>query len=312
MNQLLRARRRWLCAFAAVLLLGGASCIAFAATSTPFQVFSKGKNVQVWQRFGQWLMITEDLTDGRVCYFYDPIMRTKLNLKAALPGNWAPLGSAIKWLMYVDYVQQLDRLISHDVDSQAWHITKSSTLRQVGCGMVGNVCVFGEYRANPIGDITPVDLYTANVGTGAIAAFCSSDSEKSAFAHDGNLIVYKARYPSGFTGLYGHYFQGNGEFMINEGDVSEPSVCGSLVGMGSAQRCRLEHPRQRHLKWRNPHHRLYYRRSPASRGRPELRVLGGRKESGIDWDRYLRIRLADPRRVRGNQRNRQSDSPARV
>ncbi|MHB9038149.1 MAG: fibronectin type III domain-containing protein [Armatimonadota bacterium] len=229
MNQLPCARRRLLYAFATVLLLGWLSCIVYSATLTPFQVFSKGKNVQVRQRFGQWLMITEDLTDGRVCYFYDPIMRTKLNLKSALPGDWTPLGSAIKWLMYVDNVQQLDRLISHDVDSQAWHITKSSTLRQVGCGMAGNTCVFGEYRANPIGGITPVDLYTADVGTGAIAAFCSSDSEKSEFAHDGNLIVYKARYPSGFTGIYGHYFQGNGEFLITECEASEPSVCGSLV-----------------------------------------------------------------------------------
>lgn len=211
-----------------IMLLSVSSPVS-ASTATPFKFFTKGKNVLVWQRFGDWLMITEDLAAGRVCYYYSSTTRTKLNLKEAMTGEWIPLGSAIKWLAYVDHIDGLDRLVSHDVDSQVWHITKSSTLNQVGCGMVGNICYFGEYRDDAINGITPVDLYTVDVSSGEILLMCASDTQKSQFAHDGNLLVYKAQYPSGITGICGRYFGGTGEFLIRQCDAYEPSVCADMV-----------------------------------------------------------------------------------
>ena len=211
------------------LLVFSSISIAQASTSTPFKILSSTRNPLVWQRFDQWLMITEDLTTGRVCYFYSPQTGTKMSLKDPLVGSWVPLGAAIKWLMYVDHVNGLDRLISHDVDSQNWHITKPSTNNQVGCGMVGNICWFGEYRAATVNGITPVDLYTADVSSGEISAVCVSDSQKSLFAHDGNLLIYKAQYSSSTTRLCGRYFDGTGEFLIEHCSPVETSVCGNLV-----------------------------------------------------------------------------------
>lgn len=201
----------------------------FSDTSTPYKLITKAKNLQVWQRFDNWLMITEDLEAGRVCYYYSPTTRTKLSLKDGQAGQWAPLGSAIKWLMYIDNINGLDRLISHDVDNQIWHITRPSTLKQVGCAMAGNICYFGEYRATQVNGVTPVDLYAADVSSGGISLICASDTQKSQFAHDGNLLVYMAQYPPGINGICGHYLQGTGEFLIRQCDAYEPSVCGNIV-----------------------------------------------------------------------------------
>lgn len=202
---------------------------SLAATTTPAKIITSAKNIIVWQRFGQWLMITEDLSTGRVCYYYDPVRKSKLNLKEALPGSWMPLGSAIKWLMYVDYYQNQDRLMAHDVDWHAYYIAYPSNYKQVGCGMTGTTCVFGQYRANKIGDHYPVDLYNYNVQTGGYQLVCASSSEKSQFAHDGNLIVYRANFGYGALGIYGHYFNSTSEFEIAPRNGIEPSVCGSLV-----------------------------------------------------------------------------------
>ncbi|MCE5315613.1 MAG: hypothetical protein ABFD49_03840 [Armatimonadota bacterium] len=215
--------------FATVLLIVLLSCTVESSISTPYNILTKRKNVQVWQGFGKWLMVTEDLTAGRTCYYCTHTGTTRLSLKDALEGDWIPLGSAIKWLMYVDSVDGLDRLMTHDVDNQAYSITKSSVLKQVGCGMTNTTCIFGEYRANLIGNVTPVDLYKLDVSSGAIEEFCMSNSEKSEFAHDGDLMVYVSEYASGLKGIYGHYFNGSGEFLIEECDAYEPSVCGSIV-----------------------------------------------------------------------------------
>ena len=206
-----------------------------AATSTPYKILTNKKNIIVWQEVGPWLIITEDLTAGRICYYYDPVRRTQLNLKEALPGNWIPLGSAIKWLMYVDHYQGLDRLMSHDVDWHAYYISRPSSQNQVGCGMVDTRCIYGQYRAAKVGDHYPVDLYDLSVQTGACAPFCISDSEKSQFAHDGNLLVYRAYYGPGNARIYGHYFNGSVEFEIAARNGIEPSVCGSIVAWAEAK-----------------------------------------------------------------------------
>lgn len=206
----------------------------FAGTSTPYSILTNKKNIIVWQEVGQWLIITEDLTAGRVCYYYDPVHRTQLNLKEALPGNWIPLGSAIKWLMYVDYYQGLNRLMSHDVDWHAYYVSQPSSQNQVGCGMVGTRCIYGQYRSAKVGDHYPVDLYDLSVLNGACAPFCISDSEKNQFAHDGNLMVYRAYYGPGDARIYGHYFSGSSEFEIAARDGIEPSVRGSLVAWAEA------------------------------------------------------------------------------
>lgn len=207
----------------------------------PTAVLTNLKNPIVWQRFGSWLMITEDLPGkGRTCYYYDPVRRSKLLLKEPLKGEWQPLGSAIKWLMYIDNVNGLDRLMAHDVDYHVYSIPRPSTQKQVGCGMVDTRCIYGQYRAFPVGGLYPVDLFCIDMLGGGTTPFCISDSEKSQFAHDGNLLVYRARFGGGLPGIYGRYFNTPGEFLITPRDGVEPSVCGNLVAwaepMGPAWR----------------------------------------------------------------------------
>lgn len=227
---------RRLCIFAiAVVIVLVMLPRCHAEVSAPVRLLSYTKNAIVWQRFGTWLMITEDLPGtGRICYYYDSAHRTRLNLKKAQPGEWVPLGSAIKWLMYVNYVTGRGVLMAHDVDFQVYRSACPSVLSQVGCGMAGTKCIFGQYRADRVGDCRPVDLYCLDVGTGALTPFCISNSEKSQFAHDGGLIVYRARLATGRVGIYGHYFNGTGEFGIAPRDGIEPSVCGSLVAWAEA------------------------------------------------------------------------------
>lgn len=216
-----------------ILIVAGLVCVAaaplFSATSTPYKILQNARNIIVWQEFDPWLMITEDLAAGRTCYYYNPKNKSKLTLKEPLPGTWIPLGSAIKWLMYVDHYQNLDRLMAHDVDWHFYYIAWPSATNQVGAGMRDVKCVFGQYRANPVGDHYPVDLYAFNVQTGACPLFCASDSEKSQFAHDGNLIVYRAYGGPGSVRIMGIYFDGATEFEIAPRDGIHPSVCGSLV-----------------------------------------------------------------------------------
>lgn len=226
MTSLPRRLRAW--AVGAACLLAALSPCSFAATQAPFKILTNTKNIIVWQKFHPWLMITEDLPAGRVCYYYEYKHKSKLNLKEPLPGSWTPMGSAIKWLMYVDNYQGLDRLMAHDVDWHAYYIAWSSTRNQVPCGMIDTKCIFGQYRDTMAGGRYPVDLYHFDVRTGACVPFCVSDSEKSQFAHDGNLIVYRAVDASGAS-IRGIYFAGDGEFEVAARDGIEPSVCGSLV-----------------------------------------------------------------------------------
>ncbi len=200
-----------------------------ARTDTPFQMRTGLKNCIIWQNFGSMLMTTEDLTAGRVCYHYDYLRRIVINMKEAQPGSWMPLGAAIKWLMYADNYQGLDRLMAHDVDFHNYHIAWLSNQKQVGVGMRDTTCVFGQYRANAVGDHYPVDLYSFDVARGGATPLCVSDSEKSQFAHDGNLIVYRANYGYGDVRICGIYYDGGGEFTIAQRPGFEPSVCGPLV-----------------------------------------------------------------------------------
>ena len=207
-----------------------AVCSAVTArTDTPFQMRTSRKNPIVWQAFGNWLMTTEDLTAGRICYFYDPVRRTISNLIDEMPTTAAPLGSAIKWLMYTDRYQNVDRLMAGDVDNDSSHVAWWSNQKQVGCGMRDTTCIFGQYRDGKVGDHYPVDLYNFDVARGGATLFLSSVSEKSQFAHDGNLIVYRAYYSATDSRIYGVNFSGGPEFEIAARNGFEPSVCGSLV-----------------------------------------------------------------------------------
>ena len=208
-----------------VALAGG----VHAGVSAPYQILTNKTNIIVWQEFAPWLMITEDPTAGRYCYWYDHATKSKMTMKTSDPGEWMPLGSAIKWLMYVKNYQGRDRLMAHDVDFHVNYIAWPSMQKQVGCGMAGTKCIFGQYRAAMVGDHYPVDLYYYNVQSGACTSFCVSDSEKSQFAHDGVAIVYRAYYGPGNARIYGINFSGGAEFEIAARDGITPSVCGSLV-----------------------------------------------------------------------------------
>ena len=206
-----------------------ASSQTLAGVSAPFELITAADEIIVWQEFAPWLMITEDPPAGRICYYYNPANSSRIDLKESLPGDWMPLGSAIKWLMYIDHYQNLDRLMAHDVDSHAYSVAWPRARDQVGCGMIGPKCIFGQYRPVKVGDHYPVDLHHYDVTTGACVPFCISDSEKSQFAHDGELIVYRAYFGPSDARIYGHYFDGDTEFEIAARDGIEPSVCGSLV-----------------------------------------------------------------------------------
>jgi len=205
-----------------------------ASTSAPFQILARMRNPIVWQNFGTWLMITEDMPTGRICYYYDYVSRSKVNLKTPQPGNWAPLCSAIKWLMYIDRVNGLDRLMAHDVDHHFFSIARPSTQAQVGCGFVGTDCIYGQYRAARVGDHYPVDIYRLHLKNGMWEPFCISDSEKFDFAHDGNLMVYRAHCGFGDDQVRGLYFSGGGEFVIANTSAIHPTVCGPLVAWAVA------------------------------------------------------------------------------
>lgn len=220
------------CLVVCLLFLGGAP--SRAGVSTPSSILTNCKNIIVWQRFGQWLMTTEDLTAGRTCYFYDPVTRSKMTFQPSRPGSWTPLGSAIKWLMYVDYYQGLNRLMAHDVDWHADYIAWWSVRNQVGCGMAGTKCIFGQYRSTMVNGHYPVDLYHYDVAGGACVPFCVSDSEKSQFAHDGSLIVYRAQIGPGDARVFGIHFSGGNEFEIAARDAQSPAVCGNLVAWAEA------------------------------------------------------------------------------
>jgi len=202
--------------------------------SAPFQINNRLRNPIVWQNFGTWLMMTEDLTTGRVCYYYEYNNKSKVNLKTAQVGTWVPLGSAIKWLMFVDYVQGQNRLMAHDVDWHADHVAVSSTQPQIGCGFAGTNCYYGQYRAARVGDHYPVDIYYLSMKDGSYGPVCISDSEKSDFAHDGTLMVYRAHYGPGDDRICGRYFAGGSEFTIANTNAIHPTVCGSLVAWAEA------------------------------------------------------------------------------
>ncbi|MCX6344240.1 MAG: hypothetical protein NT018_04110 [Armatimonadetes bacterium] len=211
-------------------LIAGFICRASAGVSTPYKILLSAKNPIVWQQFGTWLMVTEDLPGkGRTCYYIDPVRKSRLTLKVPRPGAWQPLGSAIKWLMYIDKINGLDRLMAHDVDHQFVSIACPSSQKQVGCGMADTRCIFGQYRAFLAGDHYPVYLYCINMLGGTLTPFLISDSEKSQFAHDGNLIVYRAYYGPGDVRICGVYFNAPIEFTIAARNGIEPSVCGNLV-----------------------------------------------------------------------------------
>lgn len=205
------------------------SSTLYAVAGKPYQILTRMRNPIVWQGFGTYLMITEDMPTGRVCYYFDYMNRSKINLKRPQFGNWAPLGSAIKWLMLIDRVDGLDRLMAHDVDGHFIHPARPSFQTQVGCGFVGTDCFYGEYRAAPVGDHYPVDLYRFHLNSGMWEPFCISDSEKSDFAHDGNLLVYHAHDGPGNDCICGQYFTGGDEFTIALANPIHPTVCGPLV-----------------------------------------------------------------------------------
>ena len=222
-----RALGSVLSAVCAVIVVTGS---AYAATSPPYQLLNQLKNPIVWQPFGTWLMMTEDLPAGRTCYFFNYANKSKVILKAPQPGSWAPLGSAIKWLMYIDHVNGLDRLMAHDVDHQAYYISRPSSMDQVGCGFVGNDCIFGQYRSTWVVDHYPVDIYRLGLWSGGTyTPICVSDSDKCEFAHDGNLMVYRAHYGPGDDRICGLCFSGGEEFTIANRSGLHPTVCGNLV-----------------------------------------------------------------------------------
>lgn len=223
--------RRLLSLFAAVICVPVIFYTPLSAdTSAPFQILTRLRNPIVWQNFGTCLMMTEDMADGRICYYYDYVTRSRMNIKAPQPGAWVPLGSAIKWLMYICQYQGLSRLMSHDVDNNVYSITRPSTQNQVGCGFVGTDCFYGQYRDSLVGDHYPVDIYKIHLwGGGGWEPVLISDSEKSQFAHDGNMLVYCAHYGVSDDRLCGLYFSGGDEFVIAAGNAIHPTVCGSLV-----------------------------------------------------------------------------------
>ncbi len=200
-----------------------------AATGTPFKVLSKGNNIIVWQNIGQWLLITEDSSKGRFCYCYDPMTRSRIHLKNPQPGAWIPLGSAIKWLMYECQWQGLSRLMAHDVDWHAFYIAVPSMENQLGCAMVGDICWFGQYRREKIRDHYPVDIMAYNVKRGFWTPFLISDSEKTQFAHDGKLLVYRFYDSPSSQGIAATFLAGGGEFIIANGNYQEPATNYPLV-----------------------------------------------------------------------------------
>jgi hypothetical protein len=205
-----------------------------AATSSPVSLITNAKNVIVWQEFHPWLMITEDLPSGRTCYNFSHVDRSKSSLKPAMPGDWSPIGSAIKWLFFIGYSNGLDRLTAHQVDYHQDFVIVPSLRRQVGCGMLGNTCVFGQYRSAMVGDRYPVDLYDYDAASAAVTPACISDSEKTQFAHDASLIVYRAHLGGANYAMCGHYFDLPGEFLIADRNGVEPSVCSPLVAWAEA------------------------------------------------------------------------------
>jgi len=228
-------RRALVCAVGVGCVAGSACAVRVTPTrmcvtpSIPFQILTRMRNPIVRQGFGTWLMITEDMPDGRICYYFDYASRSRANLKTPQPGNWVPLGSAIKWLMYVDQYQGLSRLMAHDVDWHADHIALSNSQNQIGCGFAGTDCYYGQYRAARVGDHYPVDIYRLHLTNGMYEPVCVSDSEKTDFAHDGNLMVYRAHYGPGDDRICGQYFSGGSEFVIAYTNAIHPTVCGPLV-----------------------------------------------------------------------------------
>lgn len=212
-------------------LLSLASAVpAVAGTTLPFQILTRLRNPIVWQNFGDCLMMTEDLTAGRVCYYYNYVTKSRMDVKSAQAGSWIPLGSAIKWLMYIDYYQGLNRLMAHDVDNHVISIARPSPQNQVGCGFAGTDCYYGQYRQARAGDHYPVDIYVQHLwGGGGFEPVVVSKSEKSQFAHDGSLMVYCAHYGVGDDRICGWYISGGPEFVIAKRPGISPSVCGSLV-----------------------------------------------------------------------------------
>lgn len=216
------------CSLALALILA-APVACNALTGAPFQIRTSLKNPIVWQGIGNWLIMTEDKTNGRVCYFYDPVIKISSILMEGMSLQLAPLGSEIKWLMYTDYYQNLDRLMAGDVDNDNFHIAWPSNLKQVGCGMKYTNCVFGQYRQQKVGDRYPVDLFSFDVARGGATLIVGSDSEKSQFAHDGDTIVYQANNGFGETAIRAIRFDNPAEQTVFVGPAFEPSVCYNLV-----------------------------------------------------------------------------------
>lgn len=222
-------RRAFGPALLAVCLAVALCACTYAATSAPYQILTKLRTPIVWQAFGSWLMMTEDVLDGRTCYYFDAATRSKVILKKPQGANWTPLGSAIKWLMYMDRIDGLDKLIAHDVDNQVVHVARPSSQNQVGCGFVGIDCIYGQYRTTWVTDHYPVDIYRIRMTNGIYEPILVSDSEKYDFSHDGNLMVYRAHYGPGDDRICGMYFPGGAEFVILNRDGIHPTVCGQLV-----------------------------------------------------------------------------------
>lgn len=213
----------------AVILVFATSTSIRAGTSSPSSLVTGGRNLIVWQEFHPWLMMTDDLTTGRVGYFLSHVDKSKLNLKPAMPGNWSPIGSAIKWLFFIGTNNGVDALMAHQVDYHQDFVIVPSAQRQMGCGMLGNKLVFGQQRVTMAGDHYPVDMYDYDAENGACALKWVSDSEKMQFAQDTGLIVYRANLGGGNYAIYGHYFDLPGEFLIAARNGVEPSVCSPLV-----------------------------------------------------------------------------------
>lgn len=225
-------RRRIATGLGTLCLAAGCVRPSGAAVSAPFQILANKKNPIVWQRIGDGLLTTEDITGGRICYWYDYIRRIIVTLQSVpRPGTWTPLGSEIKWLMFVGRYNNLDKLMAHCVDDEdtGFVVIRNNPYNQLPCGMSGMKCIFGEYRPQKVGDHYPVDLYSNDVQTGSTVLFFASDSEKTQFAHDGVTMVYRWYNGPEQVGIYGIRFSGGDEFEIAARDGFEPSVCGSLV-----------------------------------------------------------------------------------
>lgn len=217
---------------ATTVILAGTKATGWTATGTPFVVGTGLKNPIPWHVFYPTILVTVDPSAGmRDCYFQNAFTKaiSPMTRTGPIPGAWEAYGSYQKWLLYLDPTIALPRLMSHDVDSGPNYTAAYSSYKQVGCGMSANRMIYGQYRANSVNGIYPVDLNFYNVQTGANTPHVVSDSEKMQFSHDGTTLVYRAVFGGQSGKIYGVLFSGGPEFLVSDHDGYAPSISGNLA-----------------------------------------------------------------------------------